>query len=283
MAVLAARRRRHVPALVAAALVLLLTSACGGGGETANTGAEAVQTTPSEPSPAEEPVPVQEPVPAEEPPAGKEETAPVDPPEDEADAPSGEADEAEEFTTPTGVTCTNLEPDMESDRPTFTEPPAFELEDGVTYSATLETSCGTIVLELDAEAAPITTNNFVVLSRSGFYDGITFHRAVPGFVIQGGDPLGTGFGGPGYEFEDELPTDGYALGDLAMANAGPDTNGSQFFIVTGDASALPNDFSKFGAVVEGLEVAQAIESLGDPATQMPVAPVYIYSVEITES
>ncbi len=282
MAVLAAHSRLRVAALAATALVLPLAPACGGGGDTTNTGAEAVQTTPSEPAPIEEPAPAEEPVPGEEPKAAEPEPAPTEPPEAEAPSESEES-AAQEFTTPTGVACTTREPDMEGDRPTFTEPPEFELEDGVTYTAILETSCGTIVLELDAEAAPITTNNFVVLSRSGFYDGITFHRAVPDFVIQGGDPLGNGFGGPGYEFEDELPTDGYALGDLAMANAGANTNGSQFFIVTGDASALPNDFSKFGAVVEGLDIAQAIESLGDPATQAPVAPVYIYSVEITES
>ena len=106
---------------------------------------------------------------------------------------------------------------------------------------------------------------------------------MPGFVIQGGDPRGDGTGGPGYQFEDELPADGYQLGDLAMANAGPATNGSQFFIVTGDASFLPNAFSRFGRVIEGLEVALAIESLGDPATQSLIAPVYVYSVTIAES
>ena len=140
------------------------------------------------------------------------------------------------------------------------------------------------MLELDAENAPITTNNFVELARVGFFDGLTFHRAVAGFVIQGGDPVGDGTGGPGYSFEDELPTDGYALGDLAMANAGPNTNGSQFFIVTGDdATFLPNDFTRFGRVTEGLEVAQGIESLGDPVIDVRVQPIYIYSVTITES
>ena len=94
-------------------------------------------------------------------------------------------------------------------------------------------------------------NNFVFLAREGFYDGLTFHRVVAGFVIQGGDPEGTGRGGPGYVFEDELPDDGYPPGSVAMANAGPDTNGSQFFIVTGDASALPNDYTRFGRVTRG--------------------------------
>jgi cyclophilin family peptidyl-prolyl cis-trans isomerase len=165
----------------------------------------------------------------------------------------------------------------------FDAPFELALTEGATYTATIETSCGTIVLELDPVNAPTTTNNFVELARAGYFDGLTFHRAVPGFVIQGGDPLGNGTGGPGYSFEDELPSNGYALGDVAMANAGPDTNGSQFFIVTGDASFLSNDFSKFGRVTEGLEVAQTIESFGDPSTQVMIAPIYTYSVTITES
>lgn len=260
--------RPRLFAFLAIAVALFLTTACGGESDTDATGA--AETTPTEQAE----------------PAGEEAVTPTEAAQTEAEVPVPQEaadDAADQFTTPAGVTCTSREPEVVSDRPTFSEPPAFELDEGVSYTATLETSCGTIVLELDAESAPLTANNFVVLTRSGFYDGITFHRAVPGFVIQGGDPLGNGTGGPGYTFEDELPDDGYALGDLAMANAGPDTNGSQFFIVTGDASQLPNQFSKFGVVVEGLDVAQAIESLGDPVTQAPVEPVYIYSVEITES
>jgi cyclophilin family peptidyl-prolyl cis-trans isomerase len=184
------------------------------------------------------------------------------------------------FTTPSGATCSTREPDPGGDRPTYSKPPPLNLQEGAVYTATLDTSCGEIVIELDAEAAPITVNNFVFLARKGFYDGLTFHRTVPGFVIQGGDPSGDGSGGPGYQFADELPDDGYPLGSVAMANAGPGTNGSQFFIVTGDAAALTNDYSKFGQVVEGLDVAQAIESLGDEATQLPSRPVYIYSVTI---
>ncbi len=131
-------------------------------------------------------------------------------------------------------------------------------------------------------------NNFVFLSREGFYDGLTFHRVVSGFVIQGGDPEGKGYGGPGYTFPDELPDDGYPAGSVAMANSGPGTNGSQFFIVTGDASALPNSFSKFGRIVKGLRVARTIETFvdpdadpGDPASQTPTSPIYIFSVRIT--
>src|SRR5689334_12146798 len=149
------------------------------------------------------------------------------------------------------------------------------------YRATMVTSCGTIVIALDAKAAPLTVNNFVFLSRKGFYDGLTFHRVVKGFVIQGGDPSGDGTGGPGYEFRDELPKDGYPLGSVAMANSGPDTNGSQFFIVTGTAS-LPNDYSRFGKVVKGLAAAKKIESLADPnGDEKPIQPVWIDSVTIS--
>ncbi len=191
-------------------------------------------------------------------------------------------------TTPqaAAAVCDDREPDPVPDRPTFEEAPELRIDPARTYRATIATSCGDIVAELDPTAAPIATNNFVFLAREGFYDGLTFHRVVPGFVIQGGDPVGDGTGGPGYTFEDELPDDGYPLGALAMANAGPDTNGSQFFIVTGDAG-LPNAFTRFGRVVAGLEVAQAIEGLADPdarpGDERPSQPVYIHDVTIQES
>ncbi len=144
------------------------------------------------------------------------------------------------------------------------------------------------MIALDAAKAPTTVNNFVFLAREGFYDGLTFHRVVSGFIIQGGDPEGTGRGGPGYAIPDELPEDGYQPGSVAMANAGPDTAGSQFFIVTGDASALPNAYARFGRVVKGLEVARTIEGFADPAAdpgdtaaQTPSSPIYIDSVTIT--
>jgi cyclophilin family peptidyl-prolyl cis-trans isomerase len=159
-----------------------------------------------------------------------------------------------------------------------------------TYTAAMATSAGAMVIRLDAKAAPNTVNNFVFLAREGFYDGLTFHRVVRDFVIQGGDPAGDGSGGPGYTFADELPDDGYPPGSVAMANSGPGTNGSQFFIVTGDASFLPNSYSRFGRVVEGLDVARKIEAFadpaadpGDPSSQIPSSPVYIYDVTITES
>ena len=203
----------------------------------------------------------------------------------EADAPSAAAD------GPSGsIVCSSDEPDEPADPQTYDAAGDVDIDPSATYTATLSTSCGDIVVELDPELAPIATNNFVFLANEGFYDGLTFHRVVPGFVIQGGDPSGDGTGGPGYQFEDELPDDGYAQGSLAMANAGPDTNGSQFFIVTGDASALGNNFPRFGRVVDGLDVAQAIEGLadptappGDPAAQQPTQTVYINSVTIDES
>jgi len=189
-----------------------------------------------------------------------------------------------------GAACADRPPSEEPSPATYSEPPPTVIEEAATYTATLATSCGDIVIELDAELAPMTVNNFVFLSREGFYDGLSFHRVAAGFVIQGGDPEGTGRGGPGYSFPDELPTDGYPPGSVAMANSGPDTNGSQFFIVTGDASALPNDYTRFGRVVDGLDVARLVEGLADPdadpfdpSTQRPTREVFIDSVRIEET
>lgn len=152
------------------------------------------------------------------------------------------------------------------------------------YSATMETSKGTMVIALDANAAPKTVNNFVFLARYHYFDGITFHRIIPGFVVQGGDPEGTGRGGPGYRFEDELPAAGrYQIGSLAMANAGPDTNGSQFFIISGpDGTRLPPQYSLFGAVVSGGEVVETLDAVGTSGGQ-PKEPVTIDRVTITEA
>jgi len=187
--------------------------------------------------------------------------------------------------------CTTRTPATTGERPTFDQPPSREIDVTKSYRATLVTSCGTIVIALDAESAPNTVNNFVALARRHFYDGLTFHRVVAGFVIQGGDPNGDGTGGPGYEFPDELPSTGYKLGSVAMANAGPDTNGSQFFIVTGQAGTrLPRAYSLFGQVVKGFKVAKTIEGFGDPnappgdpASQVPTRPIYIFRVTITPS
>jgi cyclophilin family peptidyl-prolyl cis-trans isomerase len=152
------------------------------------------------------------------------------------------------------------------------------------YTAEVATSKGTMTIALDAIAAPRTVNNFVFLARWHYYDGIVFHRIIPGFMLQGGDPEGSGRGGPGYRFDDELPAPGrYEIGSLAMANAGPHTNGSQFFIVSGpDGAALPPSYSLFGKVVGGLDVVQAIESVGS-RSGAPSEQVAIESVTITEA
>ena len=150
-------------------------------------------------------------------------------------------------------------------------PPAFEIESDAKFDVTFATDKGDIVARLDANLAPNTVNNFVVQARNGFYDGLTFHRVVPGFVIQGGDPQGTGTGGPGYKFADEPVKAPYVLGALAMANAGPDTNGSQFFICIEDCQdKLQPLYNLFGNVTSGIEVAQAIQ-VGDRMRTVTVA------------
>jgi cyclophilin family peptidyl-prolyl cis-trans isomerase len=179
------------------------------------------------------------------------------------------------------VQCNETKPPDNANRPTFTAPPPMTIDVDKTYTAVIETSCGKITLELDAKNAPKTVNNFAFLADKKFYDGIVFHRVVKDFVIQSGSPDGTGSGGPGYKFEDELPQDGYKLGSLAMANSGPATNGSQFFIVTGpNGTTLANNYSKFGMVTSGLEVAQKLESFGQE-DQTPSRPLYIMSIRVT--
>jgi cyclophilin family peptidyl-prolyl cis-trans isomerase len=135
----------------------------------------------------------------------------------------------------------------------------MNIDTAAIYDATITTDRGTIVLTLDPQLAPRTVNNFVNLARDGFYDGLTFHRVEPGFVIQGGCPKGTGTGGPGYQFEDEPVQGSYTVGTVAMANAGPNTNGSQFFICIDDCTTLPPQYNLFGAVSDGLDVAQSTE------------------------
>ena len=148
--------------------------------------------------------------------------------------------------------------------------PAFEIEPDATFEVTFATDRGDIVATLDASLAPTTVNNFVVQARDGFYDGLTFHRVVPGFVIQGGDPDGTGRGGPGYKFADEPVRAPYVLGALAMANAGPNTNGSQFFICIEDCQdKLQPLYNLFGNVTSGIEVARSIQ-VGDKMNKVTV-------------
>jgi len=168
---------------------------------------------------------------------------------------------------------------------TFASGPKACIDPAKAYTATVETSKGTFVVELDAAAAPKTVNNFVFLARNHYYDGVVFHRIIPGFVVQGGDPTGSGSGGPGYQFTDELPTGDapyYEVGSLAMANSGANTNGSQFFVVTGDQGVnLPASYSRFGKVVDGLDVVQAIEATGG-ADGTPTEETTITSVSVEE-
>jgi cyclophilin family peptidyl-prolyl cis-trans isomerase len=167
---------------------------------------------------------------------------------------------------------------------TWSAPPKMSIDVNAAYTADLTTSEGDIQIALDPKQAPKTVNNFVFLAKQGFYDGVTFHRVIPDFVIQGGDPQGTGQGGPGYQFEDELPKAGaYKVGSVAMANAGPNTNGSQFFIIVGaQGAALPPAYSLFGKVTQGQDVADKISTMAAPGTETPDPPVTIEKVTITE-
>ena len=139
------------------------------------------------------------------------------------------------------------------------------------YAAIMETSHGTVTIDLYPAHAPKTVNSFVFLARYHYYDGIIFHRIIPGFVCQGGDPSGNGTGGPGYKFEDELPKAGrYEIGSLAMANAGPNTNGSQFYITLSTVTALDGKYNVFGKVTDGQKVADSIVQ-GDKIVSITIA------------
>jgi cyclophilin family peptidyl-prolyl cis-trans isomerase len=180
-------------------------------------------------------------------------------------------------------------------KPQFAGPPPMKIDRKATYTATMQTSCGTIVIELDAKRAPQTVNSFVFLAKQGFFDGQYFHRLDTSIdVIQGGDPSGTGADGPGYAIPDELKgNESYTPGTLAMANAGPNTGGSQFFIVTGPAGTNLDgnpSFTIFGKVIEGLRVAKRIQVLPivdpnaeDLSGQRPSAAVYIEKVTVRKT
>ncbi|HET9017373.1 MAG TPA: peptidylprolyl isomerase [Thermomicrobiaceae bacterium] len=161
------------------------------------------------------------------------------------------------------------------------------LKQGATYTATLHTTAGDIVINLLASEDPITVNNFVFLAQHDFYNNVIFHRVIKGFMIQTGDPTGTGAGGPGYRFKDEPVTRNYTPGTVAMANAGPNTNGSQFFIVQADmTNKLPKSYTIFGEVTQGMNVVNAIADApvtAGPSGEVsrPVNPVIIKSVDIS--
>jgi len=167
----------------------------------------------------------------------------------------------------------------------FSDAPEMCIDPSKRYTATMTTTLGELVIALDAAAAPKTVNNFVTLARYHYYDGIIFHRIINGFMCQGGDPTGTGRGGPGYRFEDELPSPGrYEIGLLAMANAGPDTNGSQIFIISGASGVgLPPQYSLFGKVVKGLEIVEEMQKVETDRSDRPATDVVIESVTIEEA
>lgn len=182
--------------------------------------------------------------------------------------------------------CDTAEPEgAGGEKPTFDSYPEMTLDESASYSATISTTCGDITLDLFAADAPLAVNSFVFLARSDYYDAVPFHRTIWGFMVQGGDPTGTGSGGPGYNFDDELDTVGkygFARGNLAMANSGPATNGSQFFIVHDQASHLQTH-TVFGRVTEGIDIVDRIAAMPAGPNGEVEAPVWITDVTITQS
>ena len=181
--------------------------------------------------------------------------------------------------------ATNTAPVMEDGTLPEANPINNVKEDKKTHMITIDTNYGKIVIETYDADAPNTVKNFVTLAEKGFYNGLTFHRVIKGFMIQGGDPNGTGTGGPGYQFADELNPNtasykaGYKKGVVAMANAGPNTNGSQFFIMTADYP-LPNAYTIFGKVVSGQEVVDTIANVKTGPNDKPVSPVTMKTVSV---
>ncbi len=192
----------------------------------------------------------------------------------------------EEIATTTEAGCKSVpqpEPKTVKDR----KAPNLKLDKSKTYIVTVKTNCGDFQITLDPKDAPKTGGSFVSLVRDGFYDGLTFHRIVPGFVIQGGDPEGTGSGGPGYSVTEKPPADvEYTEGVVAMAKAGPEpagTSGSQFYVVTGADAGLPADYAVLGKVTKGLDVALKIEDVEVATDEQPVDPVVIEKMTVKES
>lgn len=186
--------------------------------------------------------------------------------------------------SPTATDSTQISPTINPPTPTLT--PKMENQVNKKYQAVLATSAGDITIQLNSDQTPITVNNFVTLSQKGFYNNTIFHRVINGFMIQGGDPEGDGTGGPGYQFNDEPFTGEYTRGTVAMANAGPNTNGSQFFIMHAD-NPLPKNYVIFGKVVSGMEVVDKIatapvEISANGENSQPVSPIVIASVRISE-
>lgn len=168
--------------------------------------------------------------------------------------------------------------------PQYSHVPPITIDVTAQYTATIRTSLGTMVVELFAEQTPVTVNSFIFLANDGFYNGVLFHRTIPSFMIQGGDPTGTGFEGPGYQFQDEFIT-GLTFdkpGKLAMANSGPGTNGSQFFVTTVATPHLNGAHTIFGQITQGQDIADAISLTETGAGNRPTIPVVILGIDITK-
>jgi peptidyl-prolyl cis-trans isomerase B (cyclophilin B) len=200
------------------------------------------------------------------------------------DGPDSTATETGATTSSNG--CANVESPEPRDDGGATEPTG-PLDASKTWTLTFDTSCGSFVVTLDLDGAPSTSASLVALAKAGFYDDTVFHRIVPGFVIQGGDPTQTGTGGPGYATVDAPAQDAtYVKGVVAMAKTQTDpagTSGSQFFVVTGDDIGLTPDYAIVGTVTEGIEVVERIGELGDAATEQPTQPVVVEAVTASSS
>jgi cyclophilin family peptidyl-prolyl cis-trans isomerase len=191
--------------------------------------------------------------------------------------------------TPVPAGCVLSTP-KQTTKPTYKSPPPMTIDTSKTYVAHVDTSCGTFDIALDAKVAPKTVNSFVFLARNHFYDGLSFHRLVRDFVIQGGDPKGDGTGGPGYELPTEPPKNGYKAGSVAMANSGPDTTGSQFFVTVSANGAKnlggpPYLYSDLGTVTKGMDVVQKLMTFAPDTAEggTPTKPLYMKTVTIGES
>ena len=160
--------------------------------------------------------------------------------------------------TPAQPPETSPEPVVKPESKTYSEPPSMIIDTSKKYTAFIETEKGNLVLELFAKDVPVTVNNFVFLASEGFYDGTTFHRVIPGFMVQGGDPTGTGMGNAGYKFDDEFTEHTHVAGALSMANSGPNTNGSQFFITYTPQHGLDGKHTVFGRLIEGMDVLEKL-------------------------
>ncbi len=181
----------------------------------------------------------------------------------------GEPSSPKPTSTPEGTSPTPA-PTSKPTPKTYSKPPSMMIDTNKQYTATIETSRGKVVLELFAKDVPRTVNNFVFLAREGFYDGTRFHRVIDDFMVQGGDPTGTGSGGPGYAFADEFTQHKHIVGTLSMANAGANTNGSQFFIITTNPQPhLDGKHSVFGQLIEGMDVLRQIKQ-GDTLIKVTI-------------